>query len=78
MSKFSFLNNLSQEQLKKVEESKKTQYQVYSIELGFEKFNVCIPITESVAFDAEINAMKDINNYTIKKVVAKFNGFIQD
>lgn len=77
MSDFPLIQFLENADKKITEALSKTQYQVYDIELGFEKFSVCIPIQESVAFEEQLSEFDGIDSYSLEKFVKKFDGYVQ-
>jgi hypothetical protein len=69
MSKFGLIQNLEEDKA-----SPKTKFQLFEVELGFERAEILIPFVESDAFCEAANNAKPKSKSSLKKLVKRFGG----
>lgn len=72
MSKFNLLSDLEEDEL-----SPKKKFQLFEIEMGFERASVLIPLETADDFLTEALKEKPKSTASLKKIVERFEGEIQ-
>lgn len=72
MSNFGLLSNLEEDS-----KNPKTKFQIYEIEMGFEKVEIAIPFSVCEQFETMVNEIKPKSRVSLSEVVRKFNGTIE-
>ena len=71
-NQFGLLSNLEEDA-----KNPKTKFQIYEIEMGFEKAEVTIPFSVCEEFEFSIQKAKPKSKVSLQEFVRKFNGTIK-